>query len=326
LFSFVAFSYGEQLASEINAYMATTLDLNEEIVNVIKKRLGVTVNQHFQSCGEIEAKLIAEAPRFNADMVLSTCSPGTFIAKKEGWTIPYISPTWQQYGKEWRDPDGHYYLLGNYSSIVVGNKKLLAKKGYKAPQSWDDLIDPKWKGQIVVPSALTSGNGFQILYTAMTLYGFNKGKGENGGWEYLKALDKNIDHYTKSGSAPIELVSRGEFMVGIGSNNEVLKRMQQGYPIMWVVPKEGIGFDGVLTFILKGTKKLYTCQKIVDLLGTKEISKLFSSYGGYVTKDPTVADPLFKGIPKYIKNINLEWAITNKRRLTKEWKERILRK
>ena len=58
-------------AEEINAFMATSPDNNAKIVKFIKEKIGIDVKQSFQSCGEVEAKMKAEAPNFTADMVLA---------------------------------------------------------------------------------------------------------------------------------------------------------------------------------------------------------------------------------------------------------------
>ena len=322
--------HAQKLASSINAYMAVTPDNNKVLADFIKKKLGVSVNQQYMSCGEIQSRMMAEAPRFSADMVIHACGPQAFLAKKKGWTIPYDSPTWRGANEIWKDPDNHWFNHGTLSFFLVGSKKRLAEKGYTMPESWDDLLDPKWKGEIVTSSPLTSGAAFRILFSFMTLYGFNKGKGEAGGWEYLEKLDKNIHHYTRSGNAPSELSAKGEFMLGIAYSVGALDRAKKGYPIYVTVPREGTGYGPAPSFILKGTKKAETTKRIIDLLGSPEGCKLMAELGGYETKDPVatpnIAKELFGGRIKYIPNLDIEWAYENKKRLIKEWKERILTK
>jgi len=317
----------EELAKYIKAYMAITPENNIELCNFIKEELGVEVRQTYTSCGECEAKLIAEAPRFSADMVIHMCGPQAFVAKDEGWSIAYDSPIWREASEIWKDPDNYWWSHGNLSFYLVGSKEKLDAAGYTMPESWDDLLDPKWKGEIVTSSPLTSGAAYRILFSFITLYGLNTGKGEEGGWEYIEALDKNIDHYTKSGNAPSDLCGRGEFMLGIAYSVGALDRISEGYPLYCTVPKEGTGIGPAPSFILKGTEKEYTCQKIIDLLGSHEGCQFMANLGGYDTKDPTAVGPTFaevfpEGI-NYIPNIDLAWAYGDKDRLVNEWKDRI---
>jgi iron(III) transport system substrate-binding protein len=49
--------------------------------------------------------------------------------------------------------------------LLVGNKDKLKEKGYALPNSWQELLDPKWKGQIVMPSPLSSGTANMIRFS-----------------------------------------------------------------------------------------------------------------------------------------------------------------
>jgi len=43
------------------------------------------------------------------------------------------------------------------------------------PKSWRDLLDPKWKGEIVMPSPLSSGTANMMRYSFLALYGTPRG-------------------------------------------------------------------------------------------------------------------------------------------------------
>lgn len=313
----------EELASTLKMYMAFTPTNEEATANFIKEKLGVTVKWETMSFGPLHARVIAEAPNFAADMVIGCGGPLVLEAKEKAWSVQYASPNWQDASPVFKDPDNYWWNMGNWAFVLIGNKDMLAEKGYAMPTSWDELLDPKWKGEIVMPSPLTSGTAFMMLYTFMTQYGFNADKGEEGGWEYFDALDKNVHHYTKGGNVPTDLVGRGEFMLGITADEIVKDRIDEGFPLVWTVPKEGTGYGSTNVFILKGTKELYTCGKVVDLLGTTEYLQLFSGLAGYVTKDPNVIPALYGEIPKYVPNIDLAWAYSDKERLCDEWKDKI---
>ncbi|MCX5823032.1 MAG: extracellular solute-binding protein [Deltaproteobacteria bacterium] len=224
---------GSAIAEDINAYMGTSPDNNAKIAKFIKDKTGITVNQTFQSFGEIEARMKAEAPNFNADMVIGCGSSTGFLAKKSGWAVPYVSPAWKGVPEVFLDAQGNWYNIANFSFVLVANKDRLAKAGYKMPESWKDLTDPKWKGEILMPSPLSSGTANMMRFSFLALYG------DDDGWKFIEALDKNIAYYTRSGNAPTDLVGRGEFILGITSDENVKKRLDDGYPLLWSIPKEG---------------------------------------------------------------------------------------
>ena len=313
-----------KLAASITAFGGSgSVEIDGAVAKFIEKELGVKVRFDSLSHGVIHARVKAEAPRFSVDTCWNVGYPLMLEAKEKGWSVAYDSPNWRGSGDVFVDPDGYWWNNGSWSFVLVGNKDLIAKAGYTLPNSWKDLLDAKWQDKIIMPSPLTSGTAYMMLYSFMTLYGFNEAKGEEAGWEYLEALNRNIHHYTRGGNTPSDLVGRGEFMLGISSDEMVVPRVKQGYPLLWAAPKEGIGFGSAGAIIFKGTKKLYTCQKIIDLFGTTKFCKFWSGLAGYVTKDPKAVSALYGKIPKYIPNIDQGWAAANRSRLSNEWVKRI---
>jgi len=312
-------SGGLQAADSINAYLGFSREVNEALSQRILEKTGIEVKGITLSWGEIWARLVSEAPRFNADMVLSFGAAQAIDGTKKGYYVPYKSPAWDDIDAAFKSPDGSYYALGTFSFVLIGNKEKLAEKGYGMPMSWKELLDPKWKGQIVAPSPRTSGTAFMINYSFLQLYGVDEG------WKFLEALDKNMAQYTKSGNAPTDLVGRGEFLLGITADENVLKRINDGYPIQWVIPAEGIGYEGNYCTILKGTKKLELSQKVMDYLGTEDASQFLASMG-YIPPRPGIPSALYGAAkPTFIK-LDHGWAVQNRSSIIKTWKSKFMMK
>ncbi len=306
-------------ADSISAYMGFSREVNEALAKQIQDKLGIEVKNITLSWGEIWARLKTEHPRFNADMVLSFGASEAINGAKKGYYELYQSPGWDGIDSAFKSKDGSYHALGTFSFLLLGNTKKLAEKGYEMPKSYKDLLDPKWKGQIVIPSPRTSGTAYMINYSFLQLYG------EKKGWDYLTKLNKNVAFYTKSGNAPTELVGRGEYLLGLGADENVLKRIKDGYPLQWSVPVEGIGYEGNYCTILKGTKKLGLCKKVMDYLGSVEISEFLGSMG-YIPPRAGINSALYGEVqPKFIK-LDHAWAVKNKRRIVKLWKSKFLMK
>lgn len=306
-------------ADSISAYMGFSREVNEALAKQIQDKLGIEVKNITLSWGEIWARLKTEYPRFNADMVLSFGASEAINGAKKGYYELYQSPGWDGIDSAFKSKDGSYHALGTFSFLLLGNTKKLAEKGYEMPKSYKDLLDPKWKGQIVIPSPRTSGTAYMINYSFLQLYG------EKKGWDYLTKLNKNVAFYTKSGNAPTELVGRGEYLLGLGADENVLKRIKDGYPLQWSVPVEGIGYEGNYCTILKGTKKLGLCKKVMDYLGSVEISEFLGSMG-YIPPRSGINSALYGAVqPKFIK-LDHAWAVKNKRKVVKKWKSKFLMK
>ena len=88
--------------------------------------------------------------------------------------------------------------------------------------------------------------------------------GEDEGFEFMKGLHKNINQYTKSGSAPIKAAARGENTIGIVFMHDAVKQATSGFPIEVVAPCEGTGYEIGSMSIVKGARNLENAKKFYD--------------------------------------------------------------
>jgi iron(III) transport system substrate-binding protein len=309
---------GRAVAAEEVRIYTYMLPIQEELTRFLSENTGAQVKTLGISGGEMWARVQAEKPNVGADVLFGFGSAHAVLGKREGLWHPYPeAPAWQDIHPRYKDKDGAWYDAGTFSFVLVGNKDLLAKKGYKMPGSWLELLDPKWKGEIVMPSPVSSSTAFMINASFVQLFGWEKG------WDFLEKLDKNVAQYTRSGNAPLEHVGRGEYMLGITSDEKVPQRLQQGFPIHWAVPSEGIGYEGNLIAIVKGTPHLEAAKRVANFAGTEKFQRWFAQFGYLTARDMPSA--LYPGRPKFI-GYSYEWAADNQARVIDTWKAKFLRR
>ncbi len=278
----------------------------------IVKGTGLKLEPLRMSSGEAWARVDAEAPNISADMHFGWPLSFALMAKDKGLLLKYKSPAWKDIPDEYKDPDGYWYGWSYWFACIAVNTKLLKEKGYDMPRSWKDLLDPKWKGEIVMPNPGTSGTAFLTVSTIMQLFG------EVEGWKYLEALNKNVAQYTKSGSAPGQLAAQGEYIIGITWDQAVEKRKNEGYPVEMVIPEEGTGYVLDIAVIYKNTENPESAKKFIDYIGSREFQELVAQYRSKVTY-PGV-ESLVKFDPKLI-DYDAKWAADNRNRIMSTWKE-----
>lgn len=265
------------------------------------------------SSNELWSRVQAEAPNFQADMIWGFLNSHALIGTQRGWFIAYKSPVWNDIPAEFKDPDGYWYGYNYWFSAIVANTKLLKEKNLPMPKSWLDLEKPVYKGEIVMPNPGTSGTAFLSVSAVMQIFG------EEKGWKFLEALDKNVAQYTKSGSAPSQLVAQGEYAVGISWDQAIYGRVEQGFPIEGIVPAEGTAFDLESVAILKDCKNIEGAKKLIDWLGSKEGQTFIGQFRSKVTR-PGIPGKVSLN-PNLIK-YNALWAGENQKRIMSEWKKR----
>jgi len=210
----------------------------------------------------------------------------SFVAAKgEGLLQPYNSPNFKNLldQKKYKDADNQW--VGIYVGTLgfATNKDwLAAHPGTKAPTSWDDLLKPEFKGQLMVAHPSTSGTSYTALATVLQI------RGQDAGWAYLKQYAGQMLQFTKSGAAPAKFAGQGEAAVAIVFSHDIVHEIDDnGLPLELTFPAEGTGYEIGGMGILKGAKHLDAAQKWFDWAISAEAQALGPKYHAY--QAPTVS-------------------------------------
>jgi iron(III) transport system substrate-binding protein len=104
----------------------------------------------------------------------------------------------------------------------------------------------------------SSGTAYTTLATMVQIFG------EEEGFEFMRGLHKNINQYTKSGSAPIKAAAKGENTIGIVFMHDAVKQAVSGFPIKVVAPCEGTGYEIGSMSIINGARNMESAKKFYD--------------------------------------------------------------
>ncbi len=249
-------------AESLTLYCSADEAWCQQIKTGFEAETGITVDMTRKSSGETYAQVRAEASNPKGDVWWGGTGDPHLQAAEEDLTEAYESPMraelhdWAIKQAEAADNK----TIGVYSGALgFGyNKDLLAKNGLPEPKCWADLIKPEFKGQVQIANPNSSGTAYTMLATMVQLMG------EDEGFEYMKALHKNVNQYTKSGSAPIKAAGLGETTVGIVFMHDAVAQTAAGFPIVTVAPCEGTGYEIGSMSLIKGARNPDQAKKFYD--------------------------------------------------------------
>ena len=75
------------------------------------------------------------------------------------------------------------------------------------PSTLQDLLNPAFKGEIIIPDPSTSGTGYTFLSSLLQLID------EKKGWEFIEAINGQVGQYTASGYTAAEKTGLGEYLI-----------------------------------------------------------------------------------------------------------------
>ena len=259
-------------AKRLTLYCSPQIEWCELMVNEFEKRTGIRVKMTRKSSGETLAQIKAERTNPKGDVWWGGTGDPHLQAAEEGLTQAYTSPKMSEL-HDWakaphnatgRKPMGIYMGALGYGS----NTDIFAKRGLPEPKCWHDLLHSAYRDEIQVANPNTSGTSYTTLATLVQLLG------EEGGFSFLKNMHKNINQYTKSGSAPIKSAARGENAIGIVFIHDAVTQTVKGMPIKAVAPCEGTGYEIGSMSIIKGARNLDSAKKWVDFALTADVQSL----------------------------------------------------
>lgn len=193
------------------------------------------INITYMSSGKLAAKVQAEGQETEADILLSLSSGYANSLKNEGLLRAYTPQT--KYKSAYADPEHIILPNGVWAGAILVNTTELEKLGLPEPHSYKDLLDPQYKGHIVMSNPNSSSTGYFFLHGILNLYG------EQEGWAYFDALNENIMLYGESGSIPSSMVEKGEAVIGLGIDYEGMNLAAAGKPVKVIFAQEGAPYD-----------------------------------------------------------------------------------
>jgi iron(III) transport system substrate-binding protein len=275
------------------------------------------------STGVVAARFLAEKADPKADVIWGLAATALMRADDEGLLAPYAPKGLASIDADFRDAAAvpHWVGIDAWETGIVCNTVELGKRKLPAPRSYAELVEPRYKGLLVMPNPGSSGTGF------LTVSGILQSMGEKKGWEYLDRLDRNMARYVHSGSQPAKLAGSGEYAVGLSFMYRGLIQKKKGEPVETFLPAEGAGWDMEANALVRKNAIKPEAKVFLDWA----ISR--SAMVEYQKNYPLIADgklrrelPAPEGYPKdpvkgLVKN-NFHWAAANYDRIVAEWTRR----
>lgn len=218
------------------------------------------VLQHY-STGDCGAKVSVEGMKTEADIIVGLqCASLETVEdsladvsgiKTAEYLIPSLNPK-----------SGKYWVWEKYDGGIAVNTDVLEKEGLPEPHSYEDLLDPVYKGWIVMPTAKTSGAGYMFFNNWYNMWG------EDEAFAYLDQLQVNVSQFVSSGHNVTQLLVSGENAIGLIDLMNIYRQVADGTPIKIIIPDSGAPFNITGTAIIKGKEKNNAVLEIYEYLLT----------------------------------------------------------
>jgi ABC-type Fe3+ transport system substrate-binding protein len=211
---------------------------------------------------KIVQKILAEsrARAVTADVAESTSLSEPLIKAKV--VVPFNSPSLDAYPEEYRDPRR---LWGptrfSYFGAAYNTKALSAAD---VPKSYEDLLDPKWKGKLAWRSGSDSGSTLFITNIIMMM-------GDKKADDYFKKLSQQkVVNFTGSARTLVNRVIEGEYPLALNIflHHPVISA-QKGAPVAALPLQPVPSLNGTVLFV-RNAPNPHAAMLLIDFILSKE--------------------------------------------------------
>ena len=215
-------------------------------------------------------------------------------------------------------------VAGVYGGILAlgYNSEIGDKKKLPAPKCWRDLTNAVYKNEVMLGNPSTSGTAYLMLATLVQVFG------EDDAFKLMAEINRNVTSYARSGIGPMTAITRGEVYVGSTVLHGVINEIVRGFPVVPVLPCEGVGYEVAGVAIIKGARNLEGAKKFYDWALTADAQKIGLDLKEYaIPTNRNVVLP--KMVPKLtdVKVIDYDFArfgaADTRRRLLERWEKEI---
>jgi iron(III) transport system substrate-binding protein len=255
---------------------------------VFEKTYGVKVNYVRSNPEEMVLRVMneAKAGRLQVDVIDGTSSIPAL--KREGLTAKFIPENARRLPAQFIDAEGEWVAGNFYVHQPIFNTDLV-KKGTE-PRSYEDLLDPKWKGKMSWSSLTSSSSAPGFVGIALMHMG------EQKGMEYLRKLaTQNITPVNSAARQVVDQVMAGEYPLTLQAfHHHAVISGAKGAPVQWIPFEPAMAVLSVIA-VTKDAPHPNAARLFTEFLVSPEGQQLYRD-SDYIPVDPAIParDPKLK--------------------------------
>ncbi|WP_231514915.1 extracellular solute-binding protein [Oceanobacillus salinisoli] len=305
------------LEDSVVVYSPHGSDILGEFEKLFEEEYGIDMQFLDMGSQEILDRVRSEANNVQADVWWGAPQLNFDQAKSDGLLAEYKPSYADALDEMYHDEDWTWTGTSITPEVILYNTKEISEE--EVPKDWDDLLDPKWKDEIIIRYPLASGT-MRTIYSAMIYRTYKDTQDPQEGYEWLKKLDENTKEYSANPEVMYNQVAKGVGSLSVWNMPDtVMLAEEKGYPFDYVIPESGtpVLTEGIA--ILKDAPHPKAAEAFYEFVNTKEAAKLLAET---YYRIPTRED--VENLPAWITEteinpMEIDWAVFEEKQT--EWME-----
>lgn len=278
---------------QVMYYTTMTLSQSEKVVKKFEQKYPfIKVDLFRTGGGPLLNKIQTEARggRYAWDVV-SGRGEMVLPLMEDKLLAPYRSPESKKIGSDLVGKEGYWtaYYVNPY---VLGYNTNLVKKD-EVPKTYDQLLDPKWKGKKIS----IDNEAYGLLSGLIRAWGKEKAV------SYFRKLAAQEPVPMRGNTNRVQLTMAGEFSLIIAYAPTIQRETSRGAPIDWV-PLEPVAVQVNPVMLAANSPHPNAAKLFIDFVLSKEGQKMLVGFRRIPVNDDVDPDPprLFRGYKRIVEH------------------------
>jgi len=256
-------------------YTSTPIATANKIVKAFEAETGIKVELFRSGGSQVIRRFMQEqqAGHLAADVLTTSDPAATAAMTRKGVFVAFKPSNFDKVPAEAKDPNGaHVAQRLNLITIFVRHDKIAAAD---APKTWSDLLNPKFKGQMVTTDPSYTALGLTTVATLAKKFGW-------GFYDKLRAADTMV---VQGNQQVAEMLKNGERLIAAGAlDSYAADERKAGHPVATVYPSEGALIVASPTSVVKGGPNPNAAKLLAEFMLSDAAQKFFPEDGGYAAR------------------------------------------
>ena len=178
---------------------------------------------------------------------------------------PY-RPSWADAIPQRDRGQGDYFFTAYETPAVIAFNSTAVPPA-EAPQDWDDVLAPRWRGQVVIRDPIASGTMRAIF--GMVLQRSLRATGDTAaGYAWLRRLDAQTRDYVLNPALLHQKLIRQEGTVTLWDLPDILVEQGKGQPFDFTLPTSGTPVIQDAIALVRGADTQEAAQRFIEWVGS----------------------------------------------------------
>jgi iron(III) transport system substrate-binding protein len=219
-------------------------------------------------------------------------------------------PSWAGHVPERsRGPDDLYLAAYETPAVIAYNPE--AVPDTEAPRDWDEVLEPRWKGRIVIRDPLASGT-MRAIFGMAVLRGLAATGDTAAGFAWLRRLDAQTSEYVINPALLHQKLVRQEGVLSLWDLPDILVERSKGQPFAFTLPTSGTPVIEDAIALVRGAPHPDAARRFIEWVGTVE-AQLLAARDGF--RLPARQDVPADSLPEWAREVRanlvvepMDWA------------------